>query len=162
MDHELGFGVWDIDARDTKPLRRKMGGKKSNPDAVLRVFLYRDSRQGQLAVASFHPDVFGGVGAAPWHAAIDYTIEVFEGAFLAARSSMGLPSRLVVDASEISARRIGTQRSNLVISADESVPIAVIYSAGLELPAVSAVDWWQWQAIPDGSRPMPQAVTELS
>lgn len=144
MEHGLDFCVWDADTPDMKPLRRKMGAKKSDPGTVLRVFLCRGSNHGQVAVSSFHPDVFGPLGSPPWHAAIDHTIEVFEGAFRAARPNVGLPVLLQVDTHQIPARLIGTDASQLAISAEAMVPVAVIYSDGVAQPALATAAWWQW------------------
>lgn len=147
MEHGLGFDVWDVDTPTMTPLHRKMGGKKSDPSTVLRVFLCRGSDQGQVAVASFHPDVFGPLGSPPWHAAIDYTIETFEGIFRAARPNVGLPVLLHVDTHDLPARLIGTNTSQLVVSAEATVPVAVIYSGDTAQPALATADWRAWRAI---------------
>lgn len=148
MDHGLGFWVWDVDTpAETKPLWRSLGGKTKYPAMVLHLLLCRGSDQGRVAVASWHPDIFGPHGCAVWHSAVDETVAHFDGAIPASRSLIGAPSRLIVDGTEIPARRIDTGPSQLVISADEMVPVAVIYSTGLDLPTLSTADWAVWRMV---------------
>lgn len=98
-------------------------------------------------MSSWHPDIFGPHGSAVWHKAVDETIAGFEGAVPATRPLAGKTTRLTVDGVEIRARRITTRASELIISADEGVPVAVIHSSGLELPALSTADWALWRSI---------------
>lgn len=146
LGHGLSFPVWDA-STDVNPLRHKVYPEDVTGDLVRRILLCRGTDDGEMGAASFHPDVFGQLGSVLWQEAIEFTITAFEGAPTTKRSNVGIGVLLTVEGQTISARLIATERSQLVISTEPTVPTGVIYTDGYTQPSLIAADWRTWHQV---------------
>lgn len=158
-EHGLGFMAWDADVPGDglPPLRYQDRPIEDGHELVGAVFLCRGNDDWpKVAVASFPPTMFGPPGSVHWHDAIEFTITAFEGKPYGRRSNAGLPVLLNVDGHDLSARAIATQYSQVVISSNPDIAVAVIYADGEAQPRLVTANWRTWHNVSDPAKKMPR------